>query len=149
MDPDETYMRLALEEADAAEHEGEVPVGAVVVLGGEVIARGHNRSIADRDPTAHAEMVALRSAAERLGNYRLLGATLYVTVEPCAMCAGALVQARVARLVYGCDDPKAGAVRSLYQIADDPRLNHRVEITPGMLSEECAEKIRRFFEQKR
>jgi len=147
VEPDETYMQLALEEADAVERE--VPVGAVVVLNGEVIARGHNRSISDQDPTAHAEMVALRRAAERRGNYRLLGATLYVTVEPCAMCAGALVQARVARLVYGCDDPKAGAVRSLYQIADDPRLNHRLEITSGTLAEECAEKIRRFFEQKR
>ena len=142
-------MRLALEEADAAEREGEVPVGAVVVSNGEVIARGHNRNISDRAPTAHAEIVALRRAAARLGNYRLTGCTLYVTVEPCAMCAGAVVQARVDRLVYGCDDPKAGAARSLFQIADDARLNHRAEITGGVLAEECGEKLRLFFQQKR
>ncbi len=142
-------MRLALEEAAAAEREGEVPVGAVVVSNGEVIGRGHNRNIADRDPSAHAEIMALRQAAARLANHRLAGCALYVTVEPCAMCAGALVQARLARLVYGCDDPRAGAIRSLFQIAGDPRLNHRAEITAGVLAAECAEIIRRFFQQKR
>ena len=119
-------MRLALEEAAAAEAEGEIPVGAVVVHNGEVTARGHNRTITDCDPTAHAEIVALREAARRLDNHRLSECTLYVTVEPCAMCAGAIVQARIAHLVYGCEDPKAGAVRSLFQIADDPRLNHQI-----------------------
>lgn len=146
---DERYMRLALEEAGAAERQGEVPVGAVVVCGDQVVGRGHNRNIADRDPTAHAEIVAVRQAAQRLGNHRLPGCALYATIEPCAMCAGAIVQARLGRLVYGCDDPKAGAVRSLYQLADDPRLNHRVEITGGVLAAECAERIRSFFQQKR
>lgn len=149
MPSDEDYMRLALEEAEAARAEGEVPVGAVVVCGEEVVARGHNRTIADHDPTAHAEVIALRAAAAREGNHRLAGCVLYVTIEPCAMCAGAIVQARVARLVYGCDDPKAGAVRSLFQIADDPRLNHRAEITGGVLAEQCAALIRGFFQEKR
>ncbi len=149
MPSDEDYMRLALEEAEAARDAGEVPVGAVVVCDEQVVARGHNRTIADRDPTAHAEIVALRAAAALLGNHRLAGCVLYVTIEPCAMCAGAIVQARVARLVYGCDDPKAGAVRSLFQIADDPRLNHRAEITGGVLAEQCAALIRGFFQEKR
>src|SRR5437667_393888 len=118
MNEDEQFMRLALEEADAAEREGEVPVGAVVVCGDEVVARGHNRNIAERDPTAHAEIIALREAARHCGNHRLPECSLYVTIEPCAMCAGAIVQARLARLIYGCDDPKAGAVRSLFRIAD-------------------------------
>ncbi len=142
-------MRLALEEAEAAQREGEVPVGAVVVCENEVVAREHNRNIADRDPTAHAEILALREAARRVGNHRLPQCTLYVTIEPCPMCSGAVVQARLARVVYGCDDPKAGAVRSLYQITDDPRLNHRAEVTRGVLAAECAEKIRIFFHQKR
>jgi tRNA(adenine34) deaminase len=146
---DEQFMRLAMEEAEAARGEGEVPVGAVVACDGAVVARGHNRSIGDRDPTAHAEVVALREAARRLGNHRLMSCALYVTIEPCAMCAGAAVQARLARLIYGCDDPKAGAVRSLYRIADDPRLNHRTEVRGGVLAEECAEQIRSFFQQKR
>ena len=146
---DEQYMRLALEEAAAAELEGEVPVGAVVVCAGEVLGRGHNRSIADRDPTAHAEIVALRQAALRAGNHRLPECELYVTIEPCAMCAGAIVQARLARVIYGCDDPRAGAVRTLYQLADDPRLNHRAAITGGVLAAECAGRIRAFFQQKR
>lgn len=149
MDSDETWMRLALAEAAKAEAEGEVPVGAVVVCDSQVIGCGHNRNIAEHDPSAHAEIVALRQAARRLGNHRLPACTLYVTVEPCAMCAGAVVQARVARLVYGCDDPKAGAVRSLFQIADDPRLNHRAEVVAGVLAGECAEKIRRFFQERR
>lgn len=146
---DEDWMRLALAEASAAQAEGEVPVGAVVVLDGNEIGRGHNRTLQDRDPSAHAEVVALRDAARRLGNHRLTGCHLYVTVEPCAMCAGAIVQARIARVVYGCDDPKAGAVRTLYQIADDPRLNHRAEIAGGVLAVECAELLRRFFQEKR
>ena len=146
---DAAYMRLALEEARRAASQGEVPVGAVVVFGEQIIGRGGNRNIAENDPTAHAEVVALRQAAARLGNYRLAGCTLYVTVEPCAMCAGAAVLARIERLVYGCDDPKAGAIRSLYQIADDARLNHRIEITSGVLAEECSALLRTFFAEKR
>ncbi len=146
---DEAYMRLALEEARQAEQAGEVPVGAVVVLEDSVIGAGGNRTITDCDPTAHAEIVALRAAAQAVGNYRLAGATLYVTIEPCAMCAGAIVQARVARLVYGADDPKAGAVRSLFSIADHPQLNHRVEIVAGVLREECAALLQAFFAARR
>src|ERR1017187_8076431 len=136
---DEDFMREALNEAQAAQEAGEVPVGALVVGNGEIVGRGHNRTIRDCDPSAHAEIVALRDAARRVANHRLTGCTLYVTVEPCAMCAGAVVQARVARLVYGCDDPKAGAIRSLYQIADDPRLNHRAEIVGGIMAQESTE----------
>jgi tRNA(adenine34) deaminase len=143
------YMRMALAEARRAAEMGEVPVGAVVVLSDEIVGVGCNRVIADHDPTAHAEIVALRQAAARLGNYRLTGATLYVTVEPCAMCAGAAVLARIRRLVYGCDDPKAGAVRSLFQIADDARLNHRIEITSGVLAEDCSAVLRDFFQTRR
>ncbi len=146
---DDDFMREALREAQAAQEAGEVPVGALVVHDGEIVGRGHNRTIIDRDPSAHAEIIALRDAALRVANHRLNGATLYVTVEPCAMCAGALVQARIARLVYGCNDPKAGAVRTLYQIADDPRLNHRAEVVPGVLAEECAEVLRKFFQERR
>src|SRR5438034_5672538 len=123
---DETYMRLAIAEARRAQAAGEVPVGAVVVQGGEVIARGHNRRERCADPTAHAEIVALRRAGRRIGGWRLTGATLYVTLEPCVMCVGAAVNARVERLVYGPRDPKAGAVDSLYEIARDARLNHRI-----------------------
>jgi tRNA(adenine34) deaminase len=146
---DERYMRMALGEARRAEQAGEVPVGAVVVLEDRVIGAGGNRTITDCDPTAHAEIVALRAAAQAVGNYRLAAATLYVTIEPCAMCAGAIVQARVARLVYGADDPKAGAVRSLFAIADHPQLNHRVEITAGVLREECAALLQAFFAARR
>ncbi len=146
---DEAWMRLALAEAATAQTEGEVPVGALVVLDGNEVGRGHNRTLQDRDPSAHAEVVALRDAARRLGNHRLTGCHLYVTVEPCAMCAGAVVQARIARVVYGCDDPKAGAIRTLYKIADDPRLNHRAEIVGGVLAVECAEILQRFFQEKR
>ena len=146
---DEDFIREALDEAQAACEAGEVPVGALVVGNGEILGRGHNRTIMDCDPSAHAEIVALRDAARRVANHRLTGATLYVTVEPCAMCAGAVVQARIERLVYGCDDPKAGAVRTLYQIADDPRLNHRAEVVAGVLAEECAEALRRFFQARR
>lgn len=146
---DERFMREALEEARRAEAAGEVPVGAVVVLGEEVIGRGSNSSVRDQDPTAHAEIVALRRAAQRLANYRVPGCTLYVTVEPCAMCAGAAVLARVERLVYGCDDPKAGAVRSLFRLADDERLNHRIAITGGVLRQECASALQMFFQKRR
>ena len=147
--PDEEWMRLALEEARAAERRGEVPVGAVVVREGECVARGGNRSIADCDPTAHAEIVALRAAARDAGNHRLEGATLYVTVEPCAMCAGAIVQARVARVVYGADDPKGGAFRSCFEVLASQWVNHRVEVTPGVLAEECAGLLQSFFAARR
>jgi len=145
----ETYMRMALEEARRAEQAGEVPVGAVVVIEGRVASAGGNRTITDCDPTAHAEIVALRAAAKAVGNYRLAGASLYVTIEPCAMCAGAIVQARVTRLVYGADDPKAGAVRSVFAIADHPQLNHRVEVTAGVLRDECAALLQSFFATRR
>jgi tRNA(adenine34) deaminase len=145
----EAFMRLALNEARAAQEEGEVPVGAIVVRGEEVLGRGHNRSITDSDPSGHAEIVALRDAARKVANHRLIGCTLYVTVEPCAMCAGAIVQARLARLVYGCADPKAGAVRTLYRIADDERLNHRAEVVSGILEADCSAILREFFRAKR
>lgn len=146
---DRDYMALALEEARRAAAGGEVPVGAVVVLGGAVIGRAANRPIAATDPTAHAEVLALREAARVAGNYRLTGATLYATVEPCAMCCGALLQARVERLVYGADDPKAGAVRSLHRLLDDPRLNHEVAVTGGVRAEECGALLREFFRSRR
>lgn len=146
---DEHFMRLALEEARKAERAGEVPVGAVVVVEGRVVAQGANRTLTDNDPTAHAEMVVLRAAAQGLGNYRLSGATLYVTLEPCAMCAGALVQARIARLVYGADDPKGGAVRTCLAVLDHPRMNHRVEVTAGVLAEEAAAVMQAFFAARR
>jgi len=142
-------MGVALEEAQRAGDEGEVPVGAVLVSGGKVIGRGRNRPIALSDPTAHAEILAMRQGANLTGNYRLPGTTLYVTVEPCPMCAGALIQARVKRLVYGAEDPKAGGVRSLYFLLEDERLNHRVEVTAGVLLEECGEVLRRFFQERR
>jgi tRNA(adenine34) deaminase len=146
---DEQFMRQALEEARRAAKAGEVPVGAVVTLDGRVIASAANRTITDGDPTAHAEIVALRAAAKTLGNYRLAGATLYVTLEPCAMCAGALVHARVARLVYGCDDPKVGAVNWCLRVLEHPMLNHRVEVTSGVLADESAALLSEFFEARR
>ena len=146
---DEQFMRLALDQARRAAEAGEVPVGAVLVLDGRVIASAANRTITDGDPTAHAEIVALRAAAKATSNYRLTDATLYVTLEPCAMCAGALVHARVARLVYGCDDPKVGAVRGELRVLDHPMLNHRVEITSGILAEESAALLRDFFAARR
>ena len=142
-------MRAALAEAAAAAESGEVPVGAVVVAGGEVIARGHNRSETDNDPSAHAEIVALREAARRSGNYRLTDATLYVTLEPCAMCMGALVQARIERLVFGAYDPKAGAAGSAIDLSDSPSFNHRFEINGGVLADECGAVLKAFFESKR
>jgi tRNA(adenine34) deaminase len=146
---DEWFMRIAAAEADRARARGEVPVGAVVVRGGEVIARGHNRRERGSDPTAHAEVVSLRRAARRLRSWRLTGTTLYVTLEPCAMCIGAAVNARVDRLVYGPRDPKAGAVDSLYDLARDPRLNHRLEVTSGILEGELSEMLRGFFAELR
>ena len=146
---DEQFMRMALEEAKKAGQEGEVPVGAVLVSSGQVIARGRNRPIALCDPTAHAEILTLREGAAKVGNYRLPGCTLYVTIEPCAMCAGALLQARVGRLVFGAEDPRAGGVRSLYTLLEDKRLNHRVEVTSGVLLQECREILRGFFRERR
>lgn len=146
---DGRFMDVALTEADLAAAAGEVPVGAVVVLDGRVLARGHNASIAQRDPTAHAEIVALRAAARTLGNYRLSGVTLYSTVEPCAMCCGAAVHARIARLVYGALDPKAGAVQSLFRLLEDARLNHRVGVTAGVRAAECGSRLSEFFRTKR
>ncbi len=146
---DVQYMHRALALARHAEQAGEVPVGAVVILDGEVIGEGWNQPIRSNDPSAHAEMIALRSAAARLRNYRLPGATLYVTLEPCAMCAGAIVQARVARVVYGAADPKAGAAGSVFNLLASERLNHRTQITSGVLGEECGEALRRFFQARR
>ena len=142
-------MRLALDEARAAYAQGDVPVGAVIVAGGELLARGRNERVGRADPTAHAEVLALREAAAQRGSWRLGGATLYVTLEPCPMCAGALVAARVARLVYGPQDERAGAALSLYNIPQDPRLNHEVEITTGVLEEESRALLRGFFQSKR
>ena len=142
-------MRLALDEAQRGLEAGEVPVGAVVVRDGLILGRAHNTPVRLADPTAHAEIMALREAGRRLGNYRLPGATLYVTVEPCPMCCGAALHARLARVVYGAVDPKAGAVESLYRLLDDARLNHRVEAAGGVLAEECGAVLRRFFEPKR
>jgi tRNA(adenine34) deaminase len=149
LEQDQQMMSLALEEAAQAYEEGEVPIGAVLTLGDEIIARGHNRSIALSDPTAHAEIMTLRRGAEKLGNYRLPGVTLYVTLEPCLMCAGAILQARLARVVFGAFDPKAGAVATLYQVLNDERLNHSVEITGGIHKERCGEILSRFFQEKR
>jgi tRNA(adenine34) deaminase len=142
-------MRRALREAQKADLEGEVPVGAVVVQGDKVIARGHNRPLALSDPSAHAEILALRRAAKKLGNYRLKGCDLYVTIEPCAMCAGAIVQARLRRVVYGAPDPKAGACGSALAVLNHPKVNHRVELVSGMLAEECAGILRDFFRKRR
>ncbi len=146
---DERYMQEALGIAEAAAAAGDVPVGALVVLDGVIIGRGGNRREVDADPTGHAEIVALREACRTMGRWRVDGATLYVTLEPCPMCAGTLVNARVARLVYGASDPKAGAVRSLYELCDDSRLNHRMEITAGVLADRCADQLRAFFRAAR
>jgi tRNA(adenine34) deaminase len=142
-------MREALRLARAGADAGEVPVGAVVAMAGEIVGRGWNSPIARNDPTAHAEILALREAAARIGNYRLEGATLYATLEPCAMCAGALVAARVGRLVFGARDLRFGGVRSKFQIADSELLNHRVEVVENVLAVECVELLREFFEKRR
>lgn len=149
MSTDYDFMKIALEEAQSAYRRGEVPVGAVLVREGNVLARAHNSPIALNDPSAHAEMQVLRQAAEKIGNYRLAGTELYVTIEPCIMCAGAIIHARVERVIFGARDPKFGAVVSLYNILDDKRLNHQVKVTEGVLKEECGEIISRFFREKR
>ena len=146
---DSEGMRLALEQARLAAEAGEVPVGALVIKDGEILASAHNRNLLDHDPTAHAEMVALRQAASRVGNHRLVGCEIFVTIEPCAMCAGAMIHARVARLVYGASDPKAGAAGSVLQVLNHPNLNHKVEVKAGVLQEECSEILQRFFRAKR
>ena len=142
-------MRLALEQARLAAQAGEVPVGALVIKDGKVIASGHNRTLLDHDPTAHAEIVALRQAAARLGNHRLMGCELFATIEPCAMCAGAMIHARLARLVYGAKDPKAGAAGSVLTVLNCPRLNHKIEVTSGVLEKECSEILQDFFKDRR
>ena len=146
---DVKFMRAALGEAARALQEEEVPVGAVVVHEGRVLARAHNRSLHLHDPTAHAEVLALRRAARKLGNYRLPGCSLYATIEPCAMCAGAIVQARLRCVVFGTEDPKAGAGGSVLAILNHPQLNHRVEVRRGVLKEECASMLREFFRRRR
>jgi len=146
---DAHWMRYALELAERAAAEGEVPVGAVVVLDDKVIGEGWNRPISSDDPTAHAEIVALRAAAQAMGNYRLPKTTLYVTLEPCVMCAGAMVHARVARLVFGAFDPKAGAAGSVFDILGSERLNHRVAVEGGLLAEECGARLQAFFRERR
>ena len=142
-------MRAALEQALEAGRRGEVPVGAVVVVDGEIVGAGFNQPIGGQDPTAHAEIVAMREAAKRLGNYRLRGARLYVTIEPCQMCVGAMVHARVARVVYGTREPKAGAIESAMRAHEHPALNHRITATGGVLEEECRRVIHEFFREKR
>ena len=146
---DAAYMRRALELARHAEEAGEVPVGALVVLNDEIIGEGWNQPIVTQDPTAHAEIVALRAAAVRTKNYRIPEAVLYVTLEPCAMCAGAMVHARMARVVYGAADPKSGAAGSVFNLLESPSLNHRAQVTRGVLAEECGEMLRTFFEKRR
>jgi tRNA(adenine34) deaminase len=142
-------MQEALAEAKSAAHAGEVPVGAIVLLNGEVIGRGQNRVLRDSDPTAHAEIVAMRAAAHHLGNYRLTGCELYVTLEPCAMCAGAMIHARIQRLTYATPDPKAGAAGSVLEVLNHPRLNHQMQINAGVLAEPAAETLRQFFRERR
>ena len=143
------FMRLAIEQAGVAEENGDVPIGAVIVREGQIIGRAYNQREQLQDPTAHAEIIALTQAAAALENWHLDGCTMYVTLEPCAMCAGALVLARMKRLVYGCSDPKAGACGSLYNIVQDERLNHRVEVTSGVLEAECSELLQKFFAERR
>jgi tRNA(adenine34) deaminase len=145
----EAFMRKALEQAHAARRAGEVPVGAVVVVDGQVMGEGHNQPIGTHDPTAHAEIVAMRDAARRLGNYRLTGATLYVTVEPCLMCVGAMVHARIATLVFGTTEPKAGAVVSTQRAHEHPALNHHLDVVDGVLDDECREAMQAFFRKRR
>ena len=143
------FMRLALEEAAAAAEEGEVPIGAVVVCGGEVVSRAHNRREEDADPAAHAEFLAMEEAARALGRWRLSGCTVYVTLEPCLMCAGLMVNARVDRCVYGASDPKGGALGTLFDVSHDERLNHAFEVTSGVLADEAANQLRAFFRARR
>ena len=146
---DELYMEQALREAARAQVLGEVPVGAIVVCDGRIIGRGCNRNLADNDPTAHAEILALREAGRAVGDHRLLECEMFVTIEPCAMCAGALVHARLKRLVYGADDPKAGAIHSVLSVLNHPQLNHRMEVTGGVLAARCQELLQNFFRSRR
>jgi tRNA(adenine34) deaminase len=146
---DELFMEEALREAHRALEAGEVPVGAVVVCGDKIVGRGSNRNLADSDPTAHAEIIALREAGAAIGNHRLEGCELFATIEPCAMCAGALVHARLKRLVYGADDPKAGAIISVMRVLNHPSLNHRMEVRSGVLAGRCAEVLQSFFRSRR
>ncbi len=148
-DFDTKYMDLALAEARKAEAAGEVPVGAVIVVNDTLVATGVNQPISINDPTAHAEIIALREAGQSLQNYRLTGATVYCTVEPCMMCAGAMIHARIARLVFGTPDPKAGSAGSIYNVLTDPRLNHRIDVVSGIRETECAELLRAFFARRR
>ena len=146
---DTTYMLAAIAEAELARAKGEVPIGAVIVQGGQVIGRGHNLRETSNDPTTHAEMVAIRQAAAAIGHWRLLETTLYVTLEPCVMCMGAIILARIPRLVFACRDPRAGAVGSIYDFARDERFNHRVEVAEGVLSAECSAMLSGFFQEIR
>ena len=143
------WMELALEQAALAAAAGEVPVGALVIKDGEIIGRGHNRNLLENDPTAHAEIVALRQAAARLGNHRLTGCVMVATIEPCSMCAGALIHARIARLVYGASDPKAGAAGSVLSVINHPSLNHQMKVTAGVLASRCSGILQDFFRRKR
>ncbi len=146
---DELWMQEALRAAQRALETGEVPVGAVVIHDGEIVGRGFNRNLSDSDPTAHAEVVALREAGLKMGNHRMAGCDLFVTIEPCAMCAGAMVHARIRRLVYGADDPKAGAVHSVMRVLNHPALNHKMEVRGGVLAGKCAEVLQEFFRGRR
>jgi tRNA(adenine34) deaminase len=146
---DEILMRAALAEARAAAEAGEVPIGAVAVIDGAIVGRGQNHVLRDVDPTAHAEIVAMRAAAQATQNYRLVDCELYVTLEPCAMCAGAMMHARLSRLVYGAADPKAGAAGSVLEVLNHSRLNHQINVTAGVLAEQCAELLREFFRERR
>jgi len=146
---DEQYMRIAIDQAKIAEENGDVPIGAVIVHNNQIIAKAYNQREQLQDPTAHAEIIALTQAAAALGSWRLEGCAMYVTLEPCPMCAGALVLARIDRLVYGCEDPKTGAVKSLYTIVQDNRLNHRLEVTSGILADECSQILQEFFGKRR
>ena len=146
---DQVFMQEALVEAGRAEALAEVPIGAVVVRAGEIVGRGHNLRETNQDPTAHAEMIAIRQSAERLGSWRLLDCTLYVTLEPCVMCMGGIILARIPYLVYGCRDPKVGAVGSIYNLAEDERFNHRVEVRENVLQNECSEQLSEFFRRLR
>jgi len=149
MNSDTQFMSYAIEEAHAAAAAGEVPIGAILVHEGKILTRAGNRTIRDCDPTAHAEIVVLRETSRLIGNYRLAGMTLYVTIEPCSMCAGAMIQARIARLVYGADDPKGGAVRTCFEVLSHTRLNHQVEVTSGVLAAESAAVLQSFFAERR
>ena len=149
VEQDQTFMQVALDQAALAKALGEVPIGAVIVHDGEIIGRGYNLRETSNDPTSHAEMVAIRQAAEHIGHWRLLESTLYVTLEPCVMCMGAIILARIPRLVYACRDPRAGAVGSIYDFARDERFNHKVEVTEGVLGEECSEMLSAFFRELR